>query len=56
MFEDEKWVNPVLSPEQVKLAQVEIDELHPIKKTPLDVSFPVIFWPWGALKRCYKGD
>ena len=41
---------------QVKLAKKEIEELHPIKKTPLDVSFPVIFWPWGALKRCCKDD
>jgi hypothetical protein len=53
---EEKWVDEVLSKEQVQLAQNEIHELHPIRLTPLDISFPVIFWPWGALKRCWKGD
>lgn len=38
------------------MAKGEIEELHPIRKTPLDVAFPVLFWPWGALKRCCKGE
>lgn len=38
------------------MAKAEIEELHPIRKTPMDVSFPIIFWPWGALKRCCKGE
>lgn len=33
-----------------------IEELHPINDTPLDVSFPVLFWPWGLFKRCCYGD
>ena len=38
------------------MANNMIEELHPIKDTPIDVSFPVLFWPWGFFKRCCYGD
>jgi hypothetical protein len=38
------------------MAEMMIDELHPIKNTPIEIAFPVLFGPWGFLKRCIYGD
>jgi hypothetical protein len=37
------------------MALLMIEDLHPIRDTPIDVSFPFLFWPWGFIKGCCGG-
>ena len=54
--EEEIKKNPPLDSTQIQMAEMMIEELHPIADTPIEVSFPVLFWPWGVVKRCIYGD
>ena len=33
-----------------------IEDLHPIRDTPIDVAFPACCWMFGALRNCFKQD
>ena len=38
------------------MAKLLIEDLHPIKKTPLDVSFPFFCCLCGCFRKCFKND
>jgi hypothetical protein len=41
---------------QINMAQIMIEDLHPICDTPIEVAFPASCWLFGAFRNCFKED
>ena len=52
----EKVEDKPLDNMQINMAQIMIQDLHPISDTPIEVSFPAFCSVFGALRNCFKED
>jgi len=49
-------VKPKLNKDQVEMAKLFVEDLHPISKTSIDIAFPYLFCWYGAIRKCFKSD